>query len=97
MEFTYAENASVAGKADSAMHSVLDDLNKNLWPAFWVRLHELAPKTKSDYSELQLPYKPVALNQAALNWLRKKNSDEEAAAKVQAELKAEGLEGKFQD
>lgn len=95
VEYTYAENENVAGKESSAMQSVIDDLDKNLWPAFWNRLHQLAPKTKSDYSDLELPYKPTALAQAYLIWQEKKKADEEAAVKVEAELKAKGLDGKF--
>ena len=95
VEYSYAENESVTGQADSAIHSVVEDLHKNLWPAFWVRIHELAPESKSDYSELKLPYKPVALASAYLNWQKQKQAEKETENKINSELKSQGLELNF--
>ncbi|WP_146521376.1 DMT family transporter [Stieleria varia] len=91
VDYQYQENAGVAGKTNSAMNSVIEDLNNNMWPAFWNRIHQVAPESKSEFENLELPYKPLSLAEAFLNWKRKSDADKEKAKKIQAELEAQGV------
>ncbi len=75
VEYTYAKNAGVVGEANSAGHSLQEDLLDNTWPAFWNKFHQLASSAISSNNNLKLPFKQVAMDEARLNVLRKRIDD----------------------
>ncbi len=91
VSYNYAKNAHVTAQADSAGKALEDDLEKNGWPAFWHRLHEVAKRAKSPYSGEKLPYQGLALAEAMLIMKAKQRVDAERAKAVEEKLRAENL------
>ncbi len=82
IEYTYKKNANVTAVANSAGHSLQENLLNNTWPAFWNRFHELASASASSNQTIELPYQKVALDEARLNVLRKRVMDAQREKKV---------------
>jgi len=82
IEYTYKKNANLTAVANSAGHSLEEDLLNNTWPAFWNKLHELATVSVSSNQTIKLPYQKVALDEARLNVLRKRIMNAQREQKV---------------
>lgn len=86
VEYTYKENSSVTAVANTAMHSLREDLIKSAWPAFWRKFHQLADAAVSPNKNLELPFTALALNEAKLAWMRKQIEEVAREQQVQEEL-----------
>jgi len=86
VNYTYEKNSSVTSVANSAMHSLQEDLVMGAWPAFWQKLHQFAPAAESANKELELPFKPLALDEAKVAWMRKQIEEVVREQKVKEEL-----------
>ena len=86
VNYTYEKNSSVTSVANSAMHSLQEDLILSAWPAFWQKLHQSARAADSANKELDLPFKPLALDEAKVAWMRKQIEEVVREQKVKEEL-----------
>jgi len=86
VNYTYEKNSSVTSVANSAMHSLQEDLILSAWPAFWQKLHQSAGAADSANKELELPFKSLALDEAKVAWMRKQIEEVVREQKVKEEL-----------
>ena len=88
VSYTYEKNSNVTSVANSAMHSLQEDLTLAAWPAFWRKFHQLAQTAVSPNKELELPFKPLALREAKVAWMRKRIEEAVREQQVQEELES---------